>query len=365
MNDYSFGNFIYSLRMEKGLTQQEIANALDVTTAAVSKWETGASKPRVDLLFRLAELLGVTPEELMAGTRLHTEELDAEAVRRIKENYRHLTLIESHDTTDVKIRRMIAFLIDWNIILYVGMAITTLVIWLTASPLLAFPCVFSVFAAISLRDAIFKGRSIGKRILKLVVIDSATGKPATGGKLIVRDLFFMLMQIDLVVMLVSGKSIGDYAAKTVVVREGAIDMTELPEADEIDVAALNNYVKRTKLSKKNVRALVAIIVFAVIVFIALIFGIVFGALNAAKNTEQYAVAYEYLVSSESFNSQGADEDDIFFNSFRSSSYSDGSTAEGYSSITEISFRVRGTHYVIVCHEYDGVWQVCEECTHFK
>ena len=43
----------------------------------------------------------------------------AEAVRRIKENYRHLTLIESHDTTDVKIRRMIAFLIDWNIIFFV------------------------------------------------------------------------------------------------------------------------------------------------------------------------------------------------------------------------------------------------------
>lgn len=364
MNDYNFGNFIYSLRMEKGLTQQEIANALDVTTAAVSKWETGASKPRVDLLFRLAELLGVTPEELMAGTRLHTEELDAEAVRRIKENYRHLTLIESHDTTDVKIRRIIAFLIDWNIIFSVGMAITALVIWLTTSLLFAFLCVFSAYAAISLRDAIFKGRSIGKRILKLVVIDSATGKPATGGKLIVRDLFFMLMQIDLVVMLVSGKSIGDYAAKTVVVREGALDTEELPEADEIDVAALNNYVKRTKLSKKNVRALVAIIVFAVIVFIAMIVGIVFGALNATKNTEQYAVAYEYLVSSESFNSQGADEDDIFFKSYRGTSYPNG-TAEGYGSSAELSFRVRGTHYVIVCHEYDGVWQVCEECTRFK
>ena len=364
MNDYNFGNFIYSLRMEKGLTQQEIANALDVTTAAVSKWETGASKPRVDLLFRLAELLGVTPEELMAGRRLHTEELDAEAVRRIKENYRHLTLIESHDTTDVKIRRIFAFLIDWNIIFFVGIVITSLVAWLTVSPLLAVWSMIATFATVGMRDAIFKGRSIGKRLLKLVVIDSATGKPATGGKLIVRDMFFMLMEIDLVIMLVSGKSIGDYAAKTVVVREGAIDMTELPEADEIDVAALNNYVKRTKLSKKNVRALIAIILFAVILFIALIVGIVFGALNATKNTEQYALAYDYLVSSESFNSQGADEDDIFFNSYRGNSYSNG-TAEGYSSSAELSFRVKGTHYVVVCHEYDGVWQVCEECTHFK
>lgn len=365
MNDYNFGNFIYSLRMEKGLTQLEIANALDVTTAAVSKWETGASKPRVDLLFRLAELLGVTPEELMAGRRLRTEELDAEAVRRIKENYRHLTLIESHDTTDVKIRRILAFLIDWNIIFFGGAIITFLLFWLTVSPLLAFWCVIAICAAVCMRDAIFKGRSIGKRLLKLVIIDSAMGKPTTGVKLIVRDLFFMLMQIDLVVMLVSGKSIGDHAAKTVVVREGAIDAAELSEVDEIDVAALNNYVRHTELGKKSVWTLIAIIVLTVVVFVALIVGIVFGALNTAKSTEQYALAYEYLVGSESFNSEGADEDDIFFNSFRSSSYPSSSIAEGYSAITEISFRVNGVHYVVVCHEYDGVWQVCEKCTHFK
>lgn len=67
MNDYKFGNFVCYLRERKGMTQADVAAMLDVTPAAVSKWENGESKPRVEVLFRLAEILEVSPEELMAG----------------------------------------------------------------------------------------------------------------------------------------------------------------------------------------------------------------------------------------------------------------------------------------------------------
>ena len=73
MNDYNFGNFVCMLREKKGLTQADVASAMGVTPAAVSKWENGSSKPRVEVLFRLAELLGVKPEELMAGKYLEEE----------------------------------------------------------------------------------------------------------------------------------------------------------------------------------------------------------------------------------------------------------------------------------------------------
>ncbi len=73
MNDYNFGNFVCTLREKKGLTQADVASALGVTPAAVSKWENGSSKPRVEVLFRLAELLGVKPEELVAGKYLEEE----------------------------------------------------------------------------------------------------------------------------------------------------------------------------------------------------------------------------------------------------------------------------------------------------
>lgn len=66
MDNYKFGNKICSLREAKNLTQRELAEILEVSDKAVSKWENGQSIPRMDTLQRLAELLGTTAEELIA-----------------------------------------------------------------------------------------------------------------------------------------------------------------------------------------------------------------------------------------------------------------------------------------------------------
>ena len=50
MND--FGEFLFKLRKEKGMTQAELAQALGVTNKAVSKWETGEAMPETALLDR-------------------------------------------------------------------------------------------------------------------------------------------------------------------------------------------------------------------------------------------------------------------------------------------------------------------------
>ncbi len=65
MNDFSFGNKLLSLRSSAGLTQQEVAVRVGVTNKAVSKWETGKSKPTTNMLRKLAVLYGTTIEELM------------------------------------------------------------------------------------------------------------------------------------------------------------------------------------------------------------------------------------------------------------------------------------------------------------
>ena len=87
MNDYNFGNFLCMLREQKGMTQAELAQQLSVTPAAVSKWENGESKPRIETLFQLAEILGVTAEELMAGKFLRTEVPDDAQVEDIRRRY--------------------------------------------------------------------------------------------------------------------------------------------------------------------------------------------------------------------------------------------------------------------------------------
>ncbi len=70
MNDYAFGNFLYTLRQEKGISQLELGKKLGVTNKAVSKWETGAAKPNTKLLPQIADILGVTVEELFAAKRI-------------------------------------------------------------------------------------------------------------------------------------------------------------------------------------------------------------------------------------------------------------------------------------------------------
>ena len=57
--------FIEEKRKEKGLTQQQVAEALHVTRQAVSKWEQGKSLPDVDTLLHLAELFQVPVEALL------------------------------------------------------------------------------------------------------------------------------------------------------------------------------------------------------------------------------------------------------------------------------------------------------------
>ena len=64
-NDYAFGNYITSLRLRDGLTQRTLAFLLGVSDKAVSKWENGRSKPGIDTLRRMAELFGVSLEELL------------------------------------------------------------------------------------------------------------------------------------------------------------------------------------------------------------------------------------------------------------------------------------------------------------
>ena len=63
----SLGERICKLRTRKGLSQGELADALDVSRQSISKWETGASVPELDKLIRLGEIFDVSLDELITG----------------------------------------------------------------------------------------------------------------------------------------------------------------------------------------------------------------------------------------------------------------------------------------------------------
>ena len=65
MTKQSFGSTIAALRKEKGMTQLDLAREMGVTDKAVSKWERDLSFPDVASLPKLAEVLGVSVDELL------------------------------------------------------------------------------------------------------------------------------------------------------------------------------------------------------------------------------------------------------------------------------------------------------------
>ena len=70
----TIGEFLAILRKSKGYTQQDAADRLGVSNKTVSSWETGASSPDISMLPAIAELYGVTCDELLRGERISPAE---------------------------------------------------------------------------------------------------------------------------------------------------------------------------------------------------------------------------------------------------------------------------------------------------
>lgn len=62
-----FNETLRNLRKEKGLSQERLAEMLDVSRQAISKWESGQSYPEVEKLIAISDLFGVTLDRLLKG----------------------------------------------------------------------------------------------------------------------------------------------------------------------------------------------------------------------------------------------------------------------------------------------------------
>lgn len=74
MKKETMGAFLAARRKELGMTQAELAEKMGVTDKAVSKWERDLSCPDVDALPRLAEIFGVTVDDLLRARARDTRE---------------------------------------------------------------------------------------------------------------------------------------------------------------------------------------------------------------------------------------------------------------------------------------------------
>lgn len=75
LNSIKVGNFIMERRKALGLTQQQLADKLNISFQAVSKWENGAAYPNIEILRDLAVVLEVSADEILAGRKKDAEGL--------------------------------------------------------------------------------------------------------------------------------------------------------------------------------------------------------------------------------------------------------------------------------------------------
>ncbi|MDY3748069.1 MAG: helix-turn-helix domain-containing protein [Lachnospiraceae bacterium] len=69
MEQQRVGSFLKELRKEKNLTQEQLAEQLNVSGRTVSRWETGSNMPDISILVDLAEFYNVSIHEIIDGER--------------------------------------------------------------------------------------------------------------------------------------------------------------------------------------------------------------------------------------------------------------------------------------------------------
>ncbi len=77
--ELNIGQNIKKLRLNKGMTQEQLAELLCISTAAISKWEAKNTYPDITMLLPLANIFGVTVDELM-GHDAEKEQIEIESI---------------------------------------------------------------------------------------------------------------------------------------------------------------------------------------------------------------------------------------------------------------------------------------------
>ena len=101
MDLVKIGKFIADCRKKKNLTQMQLAEKLNITDRAISKWECGKAMPDSSIMLELCEVLGISVNELLTGEKLEMEKYNKqvelnliEMVKQKEESDKRLLNIE-------------------------------------------------------------------------------------------------------------------------------------------------------------------------------------------------------------------------------------------------------------------------------
>lgn len=147
MNQIDTGKFIAGCRKEKGLTQAQLAEKLNITDRAVSKWETGKSMPDSSIMLELCNILDITVNDLLTGERIEVNNYEEKAnenliklKRKDEDNMNKNAIISTIYTISMVIGIMVCCICDiavsgtttWSLIVISSVLVT----WITSFPVI-------------------------------------------------------------------------------------------------------------------------------------------------------------------------------------------------------------------------------------
>ena len=86
MNTNIISKYLQLLRKKHNFTQDELAKRLDISRQAVSKWETGAAIPDLEVLLKISKLYGITINDILEPNIPTKKITDFEQLSRVPEN---------------------------------------------------------------------------------------------------------------------------------------------------------------------------------------------------------------------------------------------------------------------------------------
>ena len=115
MDQVKIGRFIAECRREKNLTQMQLAEKLNITDRAVSKWENGRAMPDSSIMIELCSVLGINVNELLSGERIEMENYNKIAEEKL------LTLKKQKEESDKRLLNIEGIMGIISIIMYLIM----------------------------------------------------------------------------------------------------------------------------------------------------------------------------------------------------------------------------------------------------
>lgn len=100
MDQIKIGKFIASCRKKENLTQMQLAEKLNVTDRAISKWETGRSMPDSSIMLKLCDVLKITVNDLLNGEVVSMENYNKELENNLVE------MVKQKEEADKRLLRL-------------------------------------------------------------------------------------------------------------------------------------------------------------------------------------------------------------------------------------------------------------------